>query len=104
MAINRIEILQSMVDQNPADSFSRYGLAMEYVNAGQLEEAEKHFMQLLEHNPSYVAGYFHGGQTLQKLNRTDDARGLYRRGIEVASAAGDDHAAAEMQGALDMLG
>jgi tetratricopeptide (TPR) repeat protein len=101
--MNRIEILQSMVEQNPADSFSRYGLAMEFVNAGRLEDAEHHFMQLLEHNPNYVAGYFHGGQTLQKMNRADDARALYSRGIEVASAAGDDHAAAEMQGALDML-
>jgi Tfp pilus assembly protein PilF len=102
--MNRIEILQGMVEQNPADSFSRYGLAMEFVNSGRLDDAEHQFMQLLEHNPNYVPGYFHGGLTLQKLNRADDARALFRRGIEVASAAGDDHAAAEMQGALDTLG
>ena len=93
-----------MVEQNPGDSFSRYGLAMELANLGRLDEAEHQFMALLEHNPNYVAGYFHGAMTLQKLHRVDDARALFRRGIEVASAAGDDHSAAEMQGALDSLG
>ena len=99
-----MEVLQSMVEQNPADSFSRYGLAMELVNAGRLDDAEQQFVTLLEHNPNYVAAYFHGGQTLEKLRRKDDARALYRRGIEAASAAGDDHTAAELQGALDQLG
>ena len=50
-----------MVDRNPADGFSRYGLAMEYVKSGDLVTALDHFMQLLEHNPNYAAAYFHGG-------------------------------------------
>ena len=37
MASTRLDILKSMVAQNPSDSFSRYGLAMEYRNAGDLE-------------------------------------------------------------------
>jgi len=101
--MNRLEVLQSMVEQNPTDAFSRYGLAMEFKNGGRLEEAIDQFVTLLEHNPSYTSGYFQAAQTLEKLGRTDDARGLYRRGIEAASAAGDDHAAAEMQAALDIL-
>lgn len=101
--MNRLELLQSMVERNPKDTFSRYGLAMEYKNAGRLEEAVDQFVTLLEHNPGYTAGYFQAAQTLEKQGRLDDARGLYRRGIEAASAAGDDHAAAEMQAALDLL-
>ena len=83
MGTNRLEILLSMVDRNPADGFSRYGLAMEYVKSGDLVTALDHFMQLLEHNPNYAAAYFHGGQTLEKLGRIDEAKGLYRRGMEV---------------------
>jgi cytochrome c-type biogenesis protein CcmH/NrfG len=36
---NRLEVLRNMVAQNPNDSFSRYGLAMEYANSGELEHA-----------------------------------------------------------------
>ena len=93
-----------MVEQNPADSFSRYGLAMEYVKSGDPATALDHFTQLLEHNPNYAAAYFHGGQALEKLGRIDEAKGLYRRGIEVTSGTGDDHTRSELQAALSMLG
>ncbi len=93
-----------MVEQNPKDSFSRYGLAMEYVKSGDLPAAVDEFVQLLDHNPNYAAGYFHGAQTLEKMGRIDEAKGLYRRGIEVTSALGDDHTCSELQAALDLLG
>jgi len=102
--MNRIEILRSMVASNPADAFSRYGLAMEFLNSGNLETAVEEFRTLLEHNPAYSAGYFHGGQTLEKLGRTDEARALYRQGIEITTTTGDTHTRSELQAALDMLG
>jgi Tfp pilus assembly protein PilF len=104
MGMNRLEVLLSMVEQNPADGFSRYGLAMEYVRSGDLETAMDQFIKLLEHNPGYAAAYFHGGQTLEKLGRIDEAKGLYRRGIEVTGEMGDDHTRSELQAALSMLG
>lgn len=104
MAINRLEILQAMVEQNPSDGFSRYGLAMELVNGGDLDGAVTQFRTLLEHNPGYAAGYFHGGQTLEKLGRLEEARGLYAKGIEVTAASGDAHTRSELEAALRMLG
>lgn len=104
MASNRLDVLRSMVEQNPKDSFSRYGLAMEYAKSGDLIGAVDEFVKLLDHNPNYAAAYFHGAQTLEKLGRIDEAKGLYRRGIEVTSALGDDHTCSELQAALDMLG
>jgi Tfp pilus assembly protein PilF len=104
MATNRLEILLSMVERNPADSFGRYGLAMEYMKSGDLVTALDHFMQLLQHNPNYAAAYFHGGQALEKLGRIDEAKGLYRRGVEVTGAMGDDHTRSELQSALTLLG
>jgi Tfp pilus assembly protein PilF len=103
MANNRTEILKQMVEQSPADGFARYGLAMEYVRGGELETAVAEFAQLLSHNPGYAAGYFHGGQTLEKLGRIEDARELYRKGIDVTTASGDDHTRSELIGALGML-
>jgi len=104
MPSGRIEILKSMVEQNPGDAFGRYGLAMEYVNGGDLEAAAEQFRALLEHNPTYSAGYFHGGQTLEKLGRPTDAKQLYRQGIEVTKTTGDGHTRSELEGALALLG
>src|SRR5712691_7874836 len=35
MAVNRLEVLKSLVAQNPNDNFARYGLAMEYANRSE---------------------------------------------------------------------
>jgi tetratricopeptide (TPR) repeat protein len=103
MASTRLDILKSMVEQNPADSFSRYGLAMEYRNSGDLEAAMREFHELKRLNPDYAATYFHAGQTLERLGRIDEARSMYEEGIEVTTRKGDMHARGELQGALDML-
>ncbi len=101
MASSRIEVLRQLLEQNPASTFARYGLAMEYVQAGELEPAMAEFRTVIAADPAYSAAYFHGGQTLEKLGRTNDARELYRRGIE---ATRDGHARGEMQAALEILG
>ncbi|MGH9626770.1 MAG: tetratricopeptide repeat protein [Bryobacteraceae bacterium] len=104
MSNNRVETLKNMVAQNPADSFARYGLAMEYANLGELEQALDEYKALLETNPDYAAGYYHGGRTLEKLGRSDEAREMYQRGIEVTTRIGDMHTRSELQAALDILG
>ena len=90
-----------MLAADPANSFARYGLAMEYMKSGDLEGSVEEFAALLERDPNYSAGYFHGGQTLEKLGRLDDARDYYRRGLAVTR---DPHARGELQVALDILG
>jgi tetratricopeptide (TPR) repeat protein len=104
MATARIDVLRSMTEQNPRDAFSRYGLAMELLNSGQLESAVEEFFTLLRYNPNYAAGYFHSGQTLEKLGRIDDAKKLYREGIVVTTSSGDSHTQAELEAALELLG
>ena len=104
MAVNRLEVLKSMVAQNPNDSFARYGLAMEYANAGSLEQALEQYESRLGFNPDYSAAYYHGGQALEKLGRLDDARAMYRRGLEATRRNGDAHTHSEIQASLDILG
>ena len=99
-----MEALKSMVEQQPTVSFLRYGLAMEYRNAGDLDSAMKEFQALLQVDPDYSAAYFHGGQTLEKLGRNEEARDLYNTGIEVTTRKGDLHTRDEIRGALEMLG
>jgi tetratricopeptide (TPR) repeat protein len=104
MALNRLEVLKTMVAQNPNDTFSRYGLAMEYANSGNLELAVEEYESLLRGNPDYAAAYYHGGQALEKLGRIDQARIMYRRGLEATRRTGDAHTNSELQAALDILG
>lgn len=104
MQNNRVETLKTLLEQNPADSFSRYALATEYARGGELEKAAEEYRRLLEINPDYAAAYYHGGQVLEKLGREEEARALYRKGIEVTTRSGDQHARSELQAALDILG
>ena len=104
MSNSRLDVLKNMVAQDPGNSFVRYGLAMEYRNAGDLEGSVREFRAVMAANPDYAPAYFHGGQTLERLGRIEEARQMYRDGIDAASRAGDQHARSEMQGALDLLG
>lgn len=97
----RIEVLQQLLAQNPANTFVRYGLAMEFVKSGALQRAMQEFAAVLATDAAYGAAYFHGGQTLEKLGKLDEARDYYRRGV---ANAGDPHARSELQSALDILG
>lgn len=99
----RLDTLRSLVEQDPANSRFRYMLAMETANAGDLAAAARVFEEVLAHDPDYSAAYFHGGQTLEKLGRIDDARRLYQSGIEATTRTGDGHTRSELQGALAQL-
>jgi tetratricopeptide (TPR) repeat protein len=101
LANSRIDTLKQLLEQNPGATFARYGLAMEYVKGGELEAAIAEFHAIVASEPAYSAAYFHGGQTLEKLGRLEEARQLYRQGI---ARTGDAHARSEMQAALDILG
>jgi len=104
MTNERLEVLKSIVASNPHDSFARYGLAMEYRKSGRLGDAIGEFRALLASNPEYAAAYFHGGLTLEQLGRLEEARELYRQGIEATTRIGDLHTRGEIQAALDLLG
>jgi tetratricopeptide (TPR) repeat protein len=104
MSTPRAEILKNLLAQDPNNSFARYGLALEYANAGLLAEAVAEYRRLMEANPDYTAAYFHCGQALERMGNLEDARVTYQKGIEAATRTGDLHTRSEMQGALDLLG
>lgn len=81
----------------------RYGLAMEYANSGDLESAFREFQEVLAANPDYSAAYYHGGRTLERLGRLDEARKMYEDGIAATTRNGDSHTRSELQAALDLI-
>lgn len=97
-------MLQGFIAQKPRDPFPRYALALEYKNAGRLDDAQATFAELMTVEPSYTATYLHAGNVLVALGRRDEARSTYQAGIAVATRAGDTHARGELEGALASLG
>jgi len=97
-------MLTDILAQNPNDPFARYGLAMEYSRAGEVERALREFRTLLTANPDYTPGYFMAAQTLAAANRTAEAKAMLTDGIASAKRTGNAHAQSEMEAMFAELG
>jgi predicted Zn-dependent protease len=102
--MDRIAMLSEILTANPDDSFARYGLAQEYSNAGQFDQALQEFKTLIEKNSDYTPAYFMAAQTLAKADRADEAKRMLVDGISSARRTGNTHAQSEMTAMLEELG
>lgn len=101
--MDKIALLTEILTQNPADSFARYGLAMEHLSQGNPEAALAEFAIVTEKNPDYVPAYQMSAQTLAKLHRTEEAATRLKAGLEASARTNNHHATSEMQALLDEL-
>jgi tetratricopeptide (TPR) repeat protein len=102
--MDRVAMLNEILSQNPNDVFARYGLAMEFSKAGNIDGAMEEFGKLLSSNPDYIPGYFMAAQTLARADRSDEAKKMLLDGIASAKRTGNAHAQSEMEAMLDELG
>ena len=101
--MDKIAGLKEILEQDPKNSFARYGLAMELAGRGETEAALSEFDALLTNDPGYTAGYFMAAQTLASAGRTQEAIARLKQGIQSAAQSGNRHAASEMQAMFDEL-
>jgi len=101
--MDRMAVLTEILSQNPNDAFARYGLAMEYSNAGKVSEALEEFAKLVAAHPNYTAGYFMAAQTLARAQRKEEAKQMLIEGIASARRTGNSHAQSEMTAMLEEL-
>jgi tetratricopeptide (TPR) repeat protein len=104
VAMDRIAMLQQLLAEHPNEALPRYSLAMEYSNAGNIENALAEFGKLLALHPDYANGYFMAAQVLARAGNTEAAKEHLRKGISAADRTRNAHARAEMEGMLDELG
>jgi predicted Zn-dependent protease len=102
--MDRIAMLSEILTANPGDPFARYGLAMEYSKAGQIDQAVAEFKTLIEKNPDYTPAYFMAAQTLANASRVDEAKRMLVDGVSSARRTGNAHAQSEMTAMLEQLG
>lgn len=101
---DRLSALLSFYEKDPHDSFTKYGIALEYISRGDTQKAEEFFKLILDSDPGYVPVYMQYAKLKEDQNKIEDAKKYYRIGIETAKQKGDSHAAKEMEDFLDDLG
>ena len=89
-------MLTSILQQNPHDTFARYGLAMELVSQQRIPEALAEFERCIEGNPDYVPAYQMSAQTLAAAGQPELAIARLHHGIQAAIRTGNQHARDEM--------
>jgi thioredoxin-like negative regulator of GroEL len=102
--MSRREKIESMLADDPSDTFLRYSLAMELDKEGEHDASLTRFAELARDDPPYVPAFFMAGQQFARLGRLDEARAILRDGIEAARTQNDAHAAGEMSEFLASLG
>ena len=81
----------------------RHALALEYVKAGDDAKARDYFEDILSDSPDYVGSYYHLAKLLERNDEADLAVQWYKKGMEAARQAGDNHAYNELQSAYEDL-
>ena len=99
--MSRIEKLLDFIKTSGPDSFLQHALALEYIKINHDDAARKLFNEILLREPTYIGSYYHLGKLLERVADYDKAIRVYKRGMEEAKKAGDQHSYNELQGALE---
>ncbi|MBL9149453.1 MAG: tetratricopeptide repeat protein [Phycisphaerae bacterium] len=102
-AASRLERLQALVAAEPNDTFCLYGLAQEYAQRGQHDEAIRWYDRCLAVDPNYCYAYYHKAKALEAAGRAGDAVRVLQTGLERARSSGDRQAVSEIGAYLDEL-
>lgn len=100
---SRIKQLARQIKNNPGDSFSKFALALELRKEGKFKNARILFEDILSSDPDYVGVYYHLGKLYETLDRLNDAKQLYKKGITVADKQKKSRTKKELNEALQQL-
>ncbi|MEN8178044.1 MAG: tetratricopeptide repeat protein [Pseudomonadota bacterium] len=95
--------LEEMLAKGNDNLLLRYTLGTVCLKEGAVETAAAHLEEALRQDPEHSASWKAYGKALVALNRSEDARTAYTKGITVAEAKGDVQAAKEMKVFLKRL-
>jgi tetratricopeptide (TPR) repeat protein len=102
MSPSRLEQLFEFQKEEPDDPFILYAIATEYQKT-DVSKALEYFNRLLTEHESYTGTYYQAAKLYESLGRNDEARNIYRKGIDICRGAGKPKAVAELMSALNSL-
>jgi Tfp pilus assembly protein PilF len=103
MKKNKIEELLDFLEAEPNDSFLKYALALEYVKQENYNTARSYLETILVVDPVYLAAYYQLGKILEKLEKNEDAAGIYKKGMEIALLKNNRHTYNELDQAYKLV-
>lgn len=95
---DRINQLEKFRLEDPTDPFTKYALALEYLDINKTKSAEL-FDDLLKNNPNYIGTYYHAAALFTDLDEISKAEAIYKCGIAKAQELNEAHALKELQSA-----
>lgn len=101
--MDRIAKILSFLESSPNDNFLQHALALEYIKIGEDTRARNIFEEILHVSPDYIGSYYHLSKLLERMEEVDLAVQWYKKGMDAAKAAGDNHAYNELQAAYEDL-
>jgi len=101
MSPDRVAALERMLQSRPDDPRLRFGLALEYANAGRREDAARELRVYLAVSEDEGNAWGRLGTLLREMGRDAEAREAYRRGVEAAYRHGHPTMAEEFEAILD---
>jgi len=104
MTSSRAETLRGLLEKRPGDTRLLFGLAVEELNAGDLESGVRTLQRYLSVADDEGNGWARLAEALLQLERQEEAGVAYRAGIESAHRHGHPSLAAELEEALAGLG
>ena len=81
---DKIATLEQFLKEDPADTFSRYALALEYAKIEDVSKALFLLGQLKSIDPGYLALYYQLGKLQQIAGLANEAAITYREGLLLA--------------------
>lgn len=101
--MTRVEQLKKLIELDPRDPMSHYGLGLEYVNLQEWDNAIAAFGQAIAADANYSSAYYHKARAEIGGGRHADAKTTLTKGMEIAQAAGDWHTQGEMRELLESV-
>ena len=93
----KIDNLQNMLDAGQDNALLRYALGSSFLKQKKYEDAIVHLSKAIEQNPSHSAAWKLYGKALIEVNKTEEAKDVFTKGIDAANKNGDIQAIKEMQ-------
>jgi len=102
MSETRLKTLLKFYEEDPADPFNLYALALEYQKT-DLAKSDELFTGLMRDFPDYVPAYYHAAKLKVDLNQSQSALKIYQTGIEIAKQQNEKKAEQELRSAYEEL-
>jgi tetratricopeptide (TPR) repeat protein len=99
----REDMFRQVLEIDPEDTLANYGLGSIAVEKADWALALPYLEKVLSVDPAYSVAYLALGKALKGVGRRDEARSIWKRGVEVAAKKGDLMPANQMQAELNQL-